>query len=412
MNHFVALDPHVAKILLAIFLPILACVVSLAVYPYVLRFAKKHDIVDSPNARKLQRQPVPVMGGVAVFIGFAVALVVANLHMSFNNIWISLVAITVMMLIGVWDDIKDVPAGLRFTIEIVVVWAMMYSTKTGIDDFHGLWNLYQVDALLALPLTVVAGVGIINAMNLIDGVDGYSSGFGIMASMLFAALFFCADVPEMACFSLIIAGALVPFFLHNVFAYEAKMYIGDSGTLMLGTSFASLVFFVLSKDSPCNSLVEEGVGLVPFTLAVMAIPVFDTLRVMSVRILKGISPFRPDKTHLHHLFIEMGFSHLGTTFCILAMNFIIVAIWFVSMKLGASIELQIYIVVGLALLSTFGFYNFMRYQQKKSIKDTDLPSSGNCIWAKMCKVGKLTHAERTGFWKYMRDRMDDKYLLN
>lgn len=412
MNHFVAVDPHVAKILLAIFLPILACVVSLAVYPYVLKFAKKHNIVDSPNARKLQRQPVPVMGGVAVFIGFAVALIVANLHMSFNNIWVSLVAITVMMLIGVWDDIKDVPAGLRFTIEIVVVWAMMYSTKTGIDDFHGLWNLYQVDALLALPLTVVAGVGIINAMNLIDGVDGYSSGFGIMASTLFGALFFCADVPEMACFSLIIAGALVPFFLHNVFAYEAKMYIGDSGTLMLGTSFASLVFFVLSKDSPCSSLVEEGVGLVPFTLAVMAIPVFDTLRVMSVRILRGISPFRPDKTHLHHLFIEMGFSHLGTTFCILAMNFIIVVIWFVSMKLGASVEFQIYIVVGLALLSTFGFYNFMRYQQKKGTRNTDGPSSGNCIWTIMCKVGKLTHAERTGFWKYMRDRMDGKYLLN
>lgn len=368
--------------------------------------------MDNPDERKLQRKPVPVMGGVAVFIGFAIALIVANLHMSFNNIWVSLVAITIMMLIGVWDDVEDVPAGLRFTLELILVWAMMYSTKTGIDDFHGLWNLHQMDVFLALPLTIIAGVGIINAMNLIDGVDGYSSGFGIMASIMFAVLFLCAHVPEMACFSLIIAGALLPFFLHNVFALESKMYIGDSGTLMLGTAFASLVFFVLGKDSPCSSLEEKGVGLVPFTLAVMAIPVFDTLRVMGARIIKGVSPFSPDKTHLHHLFIEMGFSHLGTTFCILSMNFFIVAVWFVSLKLGASIDVQMYIVVGLALLSTFGFYIFMRAQQKKNIKNAENVCIGSRVWIIMCKVGKLTHAERSGFWKFMRDRMDDKYLLN
>ena len=397
-------------LLLAALLPTLAFLVSLAVYPLVLRFAKNHGIVDNPNARKLQRVPVPVMGGIAVFIGIAVSLIVGNIFFTNLPLWVGLIAMTVMMLIGAWDDMKDVPPVLRFLIELFVVWAMMYATKTGIDDFHGLWGLEEIDTLLSLPLTIVAGVGIINAINLVDGVDGYSSGYGMMASVLFAILFFSVGDYEGGCLGLIVAGALLPFFLHNVFGYKSKMFIGDSGTLMLGTALACFVFATLSKESSCCCLEEKGFGLIAFTLAVLAIPVFDTLRVMSVRIIRGSSPFQPDKTHLHHLFIEMGYSHIGAAISIISMNFCIVAIWFLSWKLGASIDVQTYIVVALGIISTFVFYKFMRTQQNGGELDEEGYPTGTRIWKIMCRRGEKTHIERTGFWKTMRKIMDDKPL--
>ena len=396
--------------LLAALLPVLAFIVSMAVYPLVLKYAKNHGIMDNPNARKLQRVPVPVMGGVTVFIGIAVAMSFAISYYSYSRIWVGLSAMAIMMLIGAWDDMKDVPAVLRFLIEIFVVWAMMFLSRTGIDDFHGLWGIEEIDSLLALPLTIVAGVGIVNAINLIDGVDGYSSGFGIMACVLFAILFYSVGAYSVGCLALIIAGALLPFFLHNVFGYKSKMFIGDSGTLMLGTAFATFVFSTLSKESPCCYLEGKGLSLIAFTLAALAIPVFDTLRVMMVRVLRGISPFQPDKTHLHHLFIEMGYSHIGTSVSILTMNLFIVLVWFVSWKLGASIDVQTYIVIALGLLLTFGFYKFMRNQQKRGMLDEEGYPTGTKIWKAMCKRGEKTHIERTGFWKIMRKVMDDKPL--
>ena len=142
----------------------------------------------------------------------------------------------------------------------------------------------------------------------------------------------------------------------------------------------------------------KGVGLVPFTLSVLAVPVFDTLRVMSARMINGMSPFRPDKLHLHHLFIEMGFSHVGTTFSLILTDFMVVMVWFVSYLCGASINVQLYIVIVLAILVTFGFYSFVKYQQRRN----------SAIYQWLLRVGDASHIERKGFWGWMRHLMDRK----
>ena len=168
------------------------------------------------------------------------------------------------------------------------------------------------------------------------------------------------------------------------------------------SAFVMMLFNVLYDKTHCAKWEELGLGLVPFTLAVMAIPVFDTLRVMSVRMLKNKSPFKPDKTHLHHLFIDMKFSHIGTTVAILTLNSLIVALWFLAWKLGASIDIQFYIVVFLSVLVTFGLYSFMRRHEKKKTR----------FFIKCCSIGRRTHIARTGFWKFMMNVMDKGGLYN
>ena len=388
---------------------LIACAASFLAYPFVLRFATNHHIVDNPNIRKLQRVPVPVMGGAVVFVGMLIPVILFNIRLNDPIMWMGCISMIVMLVVGLVDDITDLSAVQRFIIEVVLIYGIYMIADIGIDSLHGLWNYWTIPANISLPLSVVAGVGIINSINLIDGVDGYSSGYCIMSSILFAVIAYYAGDVVMGRLGVICAGALFPFFLHNVFGLKSKMFIGDSGTLMLGMLMVMFVFSVLSRNSECCKLEPTGIGLVPFTLAVMSIPIFDTLRVMSVRIYRGVSPFHPDKTHLHHLFIDMGFSHIGATFSILSMNFLTVLVWFISWKRGATVDVQLYIVVGFSLLTTFFFYHFMRLQSRRGPKDENGEPMGTWLWRCFHKLGNFSHMERKGFWRFMRDLMDGTF---
>ncbi len=380
-----------------------ALLVSLGVFPFVLYLAKHFHLVDNPNERKLQRVPVPVIGGAAVFAGIFISMLVAIFIFHFHFLWVGLAAMAFMWAVGTWDDLKDIPAIFRFLVEVFLVWAMLTISGMGIDCLYGLWGLNDLSLYFSMPLSIIAGVGIINAINLMDGVDGYCSGFGIVSFLFFSLLFFLSGDIAMGCFALICAGSIFPFFLHNVFGYQTKMFMGDGGSLMIGTALTVCVFGVLSKESMCSVLADRGVGLVAFTLAVLAIPVFDTLRVMGARIKRGKSPFHPDKTHLHHLFIEMGYSHAGTSLCIILMNTLIVGAWFLAYLLGASVAWQLYIVVFLGFLFTFVFYRFMKIQQ--AFNDGE----GTELYHWFCRQGARTHVEKRGFWRWMR-RLTDNIL--
>lgn len=395
---------------IAIIVFIVALLTSAMVFPMALRFARKHDIVDNPNARKLQRVPVPVFGGIVVYLGVLAGWLVLMLFMKSEVLNWGLVAMTIMMAIGMWDDMRDISATLRFVIEFALVGAFIAVTGVYIDDFHGLWGIHELTPWLAIPLSLVVGVGIINAVNLIDGVDGYSSGYGILACVCVAIAFWQVWNPVMVCLTVIVIGAIIPFFLHNVFGARSKMFIGDGGTLMLGTLMAVMIFCSLSSKFGLEALEDKGMSLIAFTIAVACIPVFDTLRVMTMRILRGNSPFKPDKTHLHHLFIDMGFSHLGAALSILLINASVVLIWLLSWKLGASIDVQTYIVVALGFAVTFGFYKYMKNQQNGGPVDEEGYPQGSKVWHIALKVGDFTHREDKRFWRTMRDLMDGPLL--
>ena len=389
---------------------LLSAVTSISMFPWALKFARKHGIVDNPNARKLQRVPVPVFGGIVVYSGILMGGIVLSIWMWNWVLFYGLIGMTIMMIIGIWDDQKDISALLRLFIEIALVTAFIVLTGVYIDDLHGLWGVDALDPWVGIPLSIFAGVGLINAVNLIDGVDGYSSGYGMMACALFGTCFWTVWSTTMVCMMLIMIGALLPFFMHNVFGVKSKMFIGDGGTLMLGMMMTVCVFYALSSTQPCDKLDDEGLSLPAFSLAVLCIPVFDTVRVMMMRILRGSSPFKPDKTHLHHLFIDMGFSHLGAALFILFLNFMVVMIWLASWKLGASVDVQLYIVIALGLLVTFGFYKFMKIQQNGGPVDEEGYPQGTMLWYMMYKVGNWTHRENKRSWRILRLIVDGPLL--
>lgn len=381
-------------------------VTSAVVFPFALKIARMYGIVDNPNARKLQRVPVPVFGGAVVYSGILTGGLLLQALMPNKTLAWGLVAITVMMIIGTWDDIKDLSARLRFLIEIVLLIGFIVITGTYIDDFHGLWGIHELDPMVGVPLSVFMGLTVINAVNLIDGVDGYSSGYGMLACGCMALAFWSVWSHVMVCMALIVIAALIPFFMHNVFGRRSRMFIGDGGTLMLGMMIVEMTFSAMSGKGRMYMLENDGVCIMAFLAAVGCIPLFDTFRVFLMRLMRGRSPFKPDKTHLHHLFIDMGFSHLGAALFILSINLMVVLIWLLTWKMGASMEVQFYVVVAVSALVTLGFYKFMKIQQNGGPRDEEGFPEGTRLWHMMCRLGDWTHKENNRSWRFLERLID------
>ena len=364
-------------------------VTTALVYRHVLRICIEKDITDKPCSRKLQQTPVPVLGGVAVFVGMLAAMIVGGIISDISRLYPVVCIMTLMLCVGVTDDILGLTPVSRIAVEVAAVLALVYATGCSIDDFHGLWGIGQLPGWLSVCLTVFAGVGIINSVNLIDGVNGLCSGYCIFACSAFGVYSLLSGDNQTATLAAVCIGALLPFLCHNVFGQTSKMFIGNGGTMLMGTV---MVFFVISRIHGAEMPSE-----IPFTLAVLSIPVFDTVRVMGVRMLKGRSPFSPDKGHLHHLLFTIHFSHVGTTLTEILFGTTVTVAWWVSNSLGVPADVQLYIVMALGFCFTSGIYALVEHIQKHCPK----------LFATLCRLlGDLTHFGHSRWWLKIGKVMD------
>ncbi len=348
--------------LLKIFVPALVGMIAVFwIYFKMLRIAHDKNLVDNPDARKLQKLPVPVVGGLCVFFGVICAVLTASCMMRCTLLIPILMAMSIMVFVGAMDDILGLSANVRFVIEILVILALIYGGGGCIDSLHGTWGINEFSWYIGVPLTVFACVGIINAINMIDGVNGLSSGLCITCSVLFAYAFYRGkDYPNaMLCMSM--ALGLVPFLLHNVLGKTSKMFIGDAGTMCMGVLMAWCVIQVLRADSTANWVRYQarGMNVVALTLAILSVPVFDTIRVMLLRIINHKSPFEPDKTHLHHVLYSYSKSHSLTSLNEILLNLLICGIFAITYLLRLSYDVQLYVVVAVSAFLVWGIYFFL-----------------------------------------------------
>ena len=372
---------------------------SLWIFKYVLRIAIDKNIVDNPDARKLQKEPVPVLGGVAVAFGIIAATVAGGMFCEVSQVYPLICIMMIMLYVGVMDDILGLSPRLRIFIEILAVLALMYNTGFAIDDFHGLWGIGRLPGWVAVCLTVFAGVGIINAINLIDGVNGLCSGYCIYVCTVFGVFSSRMGGSAGTFLAASCIGALIPFLCHNIFGAKSKMFIGDGGTLLMGTVMTYFVIESLHGGSSAETVRNANFGLVPFTLSVLAVPVFDTIRVMGARMLHGRSPFSPDKSHLHHMLFELHFSHIGTTCTEILLNVLVVGVWWTAYVLGATIDVQFYAVLLTGIGVTFGLYGLL----------TRIRRRDTCFYHALLRFGDRTHVGHSKWFLKCRERLDRRY---
>lgn len=388
---------HIGFSVLIVFF--VSLLVASLIHKPVLRFAQRHKIYDNPEDRKLQRRPIPVMGGFVVFLGAIVGSSSFWLTSDCSSIVPVQIAMLIMLGVGAYDDIKKLSPISKFIIETLIVTALVLINNYPVNNLNGLWGVYQFSSWIAWFLTVFGCVGIINAINMIDGIDGLSSGICIMVLFFFSWWFYFNEDYVHTALGVSILGGLIPFFVLNVFGNKSKMFIGDAGTMMLGIVICDMVLAMLTYDpgastrSWTNKLIEPDFSRFAFALAVLAIPIFDTIRVMLGRICRGESPFSPDKTHLHHAFIDYGFHHLETALMEILLNVIIVIILLMLYYSHLTIQWQLISVVGANTAATFGLYYMLGRRKRISKKVRER------YGVSVIEFEKLTNEERMALYE-------------
>lgn len=325
-----------------------AFVISFIAIPTIIRVADEKGLFDIPDARKLHTKPIASLGGVGIFIGFLLSMLLSIALTQNPEFQYFYAASLLVFFLGIKDDILILSASKKFLGQLVAASIIIHMAGIRIDSMHGFLGIHQLPDLISYPLTYMTIVVVVNAFNLIDGIDGLAGSLGILTTAVFGAYFTMAQLPSYALLSFSLTGALCAFLVYNY--HPAKVFMGDSGSLLLGLINAILVIkFITVADSVNGSFPITSSVAIGFSI--LLVPLFDTLRVFALRISRGRSPFSPDRNHIHHLLLDRGFNHSQVTLICLLMNVSFIALAYVGRSLGTTVLLCSMIGASFALIA-------------------------------------------------------------
>ena len=346
-NHFnfLQLELYFSNYKFALLCFITAFVVTLIAIPPIISLIRKYNLFDKPNARKEHTVPIPTMGGLAIVAGMMISLF---LWFPFSNSIPQICfffSVLVMFGLGIMDDLKDLSAKYKFIIQTGLA-GLIALSGIRIVSFEGLFGIYELPMMAQYTFTFLAIVGITNAFNLIDGIDGLAGGIGFMSLVILGLFLTLSGDVNTALIAFALSGGILAFMYFNL--NPARIFMGDTGSLILGFVIAVLCIRLLQVNIfSANSIIPHAPV---FVLGIVFIPVFDTIRVFATRIWRGKSPFVADKTHIHHLLTNQGFSHAfaAKLICILHGFLLIEVYWLRALQP----ELVLAILVAFMLLVT------------------------------------------------------------
>ena len=293
---------------IASFCFITAFVVAMVTIPLVIRLVNKYRLLDHPDERKDHLMPTPTLGGIAIITGMVISILLWYPYSYSNEIATSFFSMAVLFGMGIIDDLKDLSAKYKFIVEIALT-ALIALSGLRITTFGGLLGIEAIPLSAQYTITIFAIVGITNAFNLIDGIDGLAGGLSFMTLVALGLFLTMSGDNSFALVAFALAGGVLAFLYFNM--NPAKIFMGDTGSLVLGFVIAILCTRLIGFNAITLNAVLTQAPM--FAFALVLIPIFDTMRVFAIRIWKGRSPFSPDRTHIHHLLINSGFSHALAT---------------------------------------------------------------------------------------------------
>ena len=305
----------------AIVLGAVGAALSLILVPVFSKWGPRWGLLDHPGGRKQHAHAVPLVGGLAIMVSGFIALAVGSLwglHTGGFSWWF-IGAIAVILMIGVCDDVFELSHRIKALLQILVILPLIFMTNfkvTAVGSIFGDGAVHLGD--LAIPFTLICLLGYLNAANMIDGLDGLAAGVAFIA-MFFLAIF-AAMLHLFGWFAdmLAFAAATLGFLVYNLrtpWRRRAMAFLGDGGSLLLGLLVGWCSVRIAAEPGP--------LAVSPANVAwVLALPVMDTLVVMGRRMGGGHSPFKPDRLHLHHVLVDLGFSPCQATWTLLALSFV------------------------------------------------------------------------------------------
>jgi UDP-GlcNAc:undecaprenyl-phosphate GlcNAc-1-phosphate transferase len=297
--------------------------VTYFVIPSILEIAYKKNLFDIPDERKVHTREIPSLGGVGIFIGVLITFTIWATPevLSITSYKFILTSYLILFFMGLKDDLIVMKALPKIIIQIGVACLLVYS-GIRITNLFGIFGIYTLDYYVSFTLSVFFIVGVTNAFNLIDGIDGLAGGLGGINCLTFGALMYIYEEYEFAFLALAIGGSLLAFLRYNFSSYPTKIFMGDTGSLLLGltVSILSIVFMNTNTQTGELNIISPPVVV----LGIIFIPLMDTIRVIIIRILDGRSPFLPDRNHIHHQFLESGVTHKMASIALYLVNIALV----------------------------------------------------------------------------------------
>jgi UDP-N-acetylmuramyl pentapeptide phosphotransferase/UDP-N-acetylglucosamine-1-phosphate transferase len=334
--------------------------ITALIIPPVVRVAKSKHLFDFIEERKIHTQKIPPMGGVGIFLGVMIATVIFTKGKPFPEMIYIFTSALIIFFTGLKDDLVSISALKKTVVELIAIVILIWLGDIRITSFHGILGIHEISYSLSFAFTLFLFLALINSYNLIDGVDGLSSGLGMMVTSAFGVWFLLTGNEVYSIFAFAVFGSLLAFFMFNVYGDGNKVFLGDNGSLVLGL-FISIfcIEFIESVNLPGSFLTNQALPAIAFSL--VCLPLMDTLRVMLIRIFRGVSPFHPDNNHIHHKILIFTKKHLIITLILIGANLsiLIVAVLLNYLIQDATIQFIIVFIYGFLLsLLPFAFLKF------------------------------------------------------
>lgn len=355
LKHFNPLDYEELWLLLAF---LIAFIVSLSSFPAIFNVAIAKHLMDEPDDRSVHDRKIPTLGGVGIFISLAVVITTVGALLDTKILLLVLGSMTILFFLGLKDDLLILSPRKKFVGQLMAASLLIIFTDTRILGLSGIFGITILPYWLSVLFTLFVYVLLINAYNLIDGVDGLAGSLAVSGCAAFAFLFIKTGDITMSTLTVGGIGAMIPFLRLN-FSKRKKIFMGDTGSMIIGflIAFCAVRFINSTELNPKSEFFTSAPIL---ALSIAFFPLLDTLRVFIIRlvVLKK-SPFSPDQNHIHHRYLKLGLSHAQTTIFIVFLNLMLIAFVYQIGHLDTTIQFLLMTLVGMLLYSSLFIYNWL-----------------------------------------------------
>jgi len=324
---------------------ILAFIIAYQTFPTILYVAKEKHLMDEPGSRSVHSNRTPTLGGIGIFFSLVVVMTIVGAMLNTKVLLLVMGGLTILFFLGLKDDLTILSARKKFIGQLLAALLLIVFTDTRIIGFSKILDVDTLPYWVSIFFTLFVYILIINAFNLIDGVDGLAGSIALLISVVFSVIFYKLGALSLATISVALIGALLAFLRFN-FSIKKKIFMGDTGSMIVGflLAFFTISFISQSQIDIDSSYFKASPAL---ALALLFYPLLDTFRIFFIRIfILRKSPFEADRNHVHHRFIDYGFTHVQTTATIVLINLIVIIIAFNMLHLNLNTQIILLLIYG------------------------------------------------------------------
>lgn len=305
-------------------MPILAALSSFLItyfsIPPIIRLSLVKKLYDKPDRRKKHRHRTSALGGVGIFGGMIFSFLFFSAGIPYQELNSILCALIVLFVTGIKDDLYPMVPYKKLLGQLVASAIVSIHGGVRIKSIYGIFGIFEIPYFYSILLTIFIFLFLINAFNFIDGINGLTAGIGIIISLTYAWWFWVMNEPLFLLLSICIVGALFAFIIYNL---RGKIFMGDSGSMVIGFLMTVLTVYFIKVSEDYQPNIFYNISAVVYAFAVMIIPVYDTIRIVFIRIfIHRRSPFKADRNHIHHMLIDIGLKHHQAAIVLYTFNII------------------------------------------------------------------------------------------